>query len=99
LGSATINGTAQVKIRGTLKQAAPAGTVKFAPMKLDTFPIVEYVSNGNLVTTAVGSIEGISVDVESTALNVVRTDTTGNTTISAGSNGVSVVTLGLTSTQ
>jgi len=99
IGSAYINGAATVKIRGALKQTAPAGTINLATLNLGSFDRIEYVSNGYQVTTAVGSIESINVEVEDSELNVVRTDGIGSTTLAAGSNNVEVMSLNLTSNQ
>jgi len=68
---------------GTLKQTAPQGQIKVAALQLTSFANPEYVSNGNPVMSAIGSIEGINVTVEGTQLNVVRTDGQGNQTIAA----------------
>ena len=99
LGTATVNGTVQVKVRGTLKDTAPAGTIKVGPLALGAFNLVEYVSNGNTVASAIGTIEGVNVSVESSVLNVTRTDGLGNQTISEGSNGLTVLKLNLSSNQ
>lgn len=99
LGTATINGTVAVKMWATLKQTATAGSVKFGSLQLGSFARAEYVSNGNQVTTAVGSIEGVNVTVESSVLNVTRTDGKGNTTIAKGTSDYTVLKMSLTSNQ
>ena len=102
LGTATINGSANVKVWGTLKDTAPATVIKLASLNLASFTLnglVEYVSNGNSVTSAVGSIEGISVSVEDSTLNVTRTDGLGNQTVAGGSTAFSVLKLNMSSNQ
>jgi len=98
LGSATINGTVPVRMYGTLKTTAPAGSIKFDSLRLDSFELIEY-SNGNAVTTAVGSIEGINLTVESSTLNVTRTDGKGSQIIAKGTSDFTVLKMGLTSNQ
>jgi hypothetical protein len=98
-GTASINGTVQVKVRGALKQTAPAGNIQLGSLTLSSFDRVEYASNGYQVTTAVGSIQGISVDVEASELNVVRTDGIGNTVVAEGSNDITLLAYNLTSSQ
>lgn len=102
LGTATINGSANVKVWGTLKDTAPATVIKLASLNLASFTSngsAEYVSNGNDVTSAVGSIEGISVSVEDSTLNVTRTDGLGNQTVAGGSTAFSVLKLNMSSNQ
>jgi len=99
IGSAFVNGSANVKVRGTLRQTALPGTIKLGTLNLGSFIRIEYVSNGYQVQTAVGSIEGINVDVEASELNVVQTDTIGDTTIAQGSQQVTLIGMDLTSSQ
>ena len=100
LGSATVNGTAQVRMYATLKDTAPSANVKFDDLKLLSFNVKTYAANGNNVTiSGVGSIGGIQVTAQTATLNVTRTDALGNTAISAGSNGLTVYGLRLSSTQ
>lgn len=99
LGTATVNGTVQVKVRGTLKDTAPQQTIKVGPLQLTSFNLAEYVSNGNTVASAIGTIEGVNVSVESSTLNVVRTDGLGNQTIAEGSQNLTVLKLTLSSNQ
>lgn len=98
LGAATINGTAQVKLYGKLKDTASA-TAKFNDLKLSSFRLAEYVSNGYTVATAIGAVAGISVTAQTPVLNVTRTDALGNTNMAAGSSNVKVYGLRLSSTQ
>jgi len=98
-GTASINGSVQVKVRGTLKQTAPVGNIQLGSLTLSSFGRIEYASNGYQVLTAVGSIQGISVDVEASELNVVRTDGIGDTVIAEGSTDVTLVSYNLTSSQ
>lgn len=99
LGTATVNGTVPVKMWATLKQTAPTGSIKFGSLQLSNFALAEYVSNGNTVATAVGSIEGINVTVDSTNLNLTRTDGKGNSVVAAGTTDFTVVKFNATSTQ
>lgn len=99
LGTATVNGTVPVKMWATLKQTAPTGSIKFGSLQLGNFALAEYVSNGNTVATAVGSIEGINVTVDSTNLNLTRTDGKGNSVVAAGTTDFTVVKFNATSTQ
>jgi len=98
-GTATINGTVNVQVRGTLKTTAPAGSYKFQPLQLSSFDLAEYTSNGNNVASAIGSIEGVNVTVEDTTLNVTRIDGLGNQTVAQGTNGLTVMKLNLSSNQ
>jgi len=98
LGAATINGTANVKLYGKLKDTA-AATVKFNDLKLSSFRLAEYVSNGYSVDTAIGAVAGISVTAQTPVLNVTRTDALGDSNIAAGSSNVKVYGLRLSSTQ
>ena len=101
LGSATINGTAPVRMYATLKDTAPnAANIKFNDLKLSSFNLATYVSNGNTVNTSwIGSIAGIQVTSQAATLNVTRTDGLGATPIAAGANGLTVYGLRLSSTQ
>jgi hypothetical protein len=100
LGTATINGTAQVKMYATLKDTAGNRYVKFNDLKLSSFTTKTYTANGNDVTTSgVGSIAGIQVTAQAATLNVTKTDGLGNTNLAAGSTAVTVYGLRLTSTQ
>ncbi len=100
LGSATVNGTAQVRMYGTLRDTAGSSNIKFNDLRLSDFNTKTYVANGNNVTiSGVGSIAGIQVTSQAATLNVTRTDGLGNTAISAGSNGVTVYGLKLSSDQ
>lgn len=101
LGTSTVNGTVQVKVRGTLKDTAPVGTIKVGPLSLSSFPLPlpEYVSNGNTVASAIGTIEGVNVSVEASVLNVTRTDGLGNQTIAEGTDNLTVMKLNLSSNQ
>lgn len=97
-GAANINGKVNVELYGTLRNGA-AGTVKFGPMNIDSLKDVEYVSNGIPVVTSVGSIAGISVTIQSTLLNVTRVDGLGDTTVSAGTDNVTLYKIKLSSNQ
>ena len=99
LGTATVNGTVAVRMFATLKQTALAGNIKFAPLQLSSFRRAEYVSNGNQVTTAINSIEGVNVTVEDSTLNVTRTDGKGNSVVAAGTNDFTVLKMALASSQ
>jgi hypothetical protein len=99
LGTATVNGTVAVKMWATLKQTAPAGSIKFGPLSLTSFARREYVSNGNAVATAVGSIEAINVTVESSVLNLTRTDGKGDSVVAAGTSDFTALKINATSTQ
>jgi hypothetical protein len=99
LGTATVDGTVQVKVRGTLKDNAVADVLRLNALQLSSFGLAEYVSNGNTVSTAVGSIEGVNVSIEASQLNVTRTDALGNQTIAAWLNGFTVMKLTLSSNQ
>ncbi len=99
LGSATVNGTATVKMYGKLKDTSPARTIKYQDLQLSSFRIKEYVSNGYTVATSIGSIVWVSVAAQTATLNVTRTDALGDTTVAAWSNGLTVYGLRLSSTQ
>jgi hypothetical protein len=97
-GTANINGKVNVELYGTLKNTA-SGTVKFDELKLNSLGNPEYVSNGITVGTAVGSIAGISVNIQSTPLNVTRVDGLGDTTVAAGTDNVTLYKIKLSSNQ
>ena len=100
LGSATVNGTVAVQMYGTLKSTAPAATVKFGDMRLESFiGTNQYISNSNTVTSSIGSIPGVSVTVQGSALNVSKVDGLGDQTISQGMNGVTLYGITLSSNQ
>ncbi|EKE29137.1 MAG: hypothetical protein ACD_2C00221G0019, partial [uncultured bacterium (gcode 4)] len=92
-GSVTVSGTAQVKIYGTLKSTTnmPDTTIKLDDLRLSSFiGVNQYTANQNTLSSAVGSIPGISVSVANTALNVTRNDGLGATSLAAGSKVVTV---------
>ncbi len=99
LGSATVNGTATVKMYAKLKDTAPARTIKFQDLVLSSFRVKEYVSNGYTVSTSIGNIAGVSVTSQASSLVVTRNDALGDTTIAAGTNGVTVYGVSLSSPQ
>ncbi|MEI6672486.1 MAG: S-layer homology domain-containing protein [bacterium] len=98
-GSATVNSTASVKLYGKLRDTAPAGILKFNDMNLASFTTKEYVSNQNAVTSYVGSIAGITVTVQGSALNITKSDALGDQSIAQGANGLLVYGVKLSSTQ
>jgi hypothetical protein len=97
-GTANINGKVNVELYGTLKNTA-SGTVKFNALELSSLGNPEYVSNGITVGTAVGSIAGISVNIQDTPLNVTRVDGLGDTTVAAGTDNVTLYKIKLSSNQ
>jgi len=64
-GQATVNGTVPFSIYGDIKDDAPALKVSFNvdAINLEDFNTKEYVSNGNTVTSAIGSIGGKVITV------------------------------------
>ncbi|MDD5377085.1 MAG: S-layer homology domain-containing protein [Candidatus Gracilibacteria bacterium] len=98
LGSATVNGTATVKMYTKLRDSA-TGTIKIDTLKIDKFGTKEYVSNQNTVNSAIGSIDGINITIGASTLNVTRTDGLGTTNLSSGSKGVTVLGARFSSTQ
>lgn len=96
--SVTVDGTANVQLYGTLRTNA-AGTIKFAPLDLNSFTVKEYVSNGITVNTAVGSIAGITVAIQNTPLYITRIDGLGDTAVSAGTDNVTLYEVKLSSNQ
>ncbi|EKE29673.1 MAG: hypothetical protein ACD_2C00125G0001 [uncultured bacterium (gcode 4)] len=101
-GTTTISGTAQVKLYGTLKSTTnmPDATIKFGDLTLASFTGTnQYTANQNNVTSAVGSIPGISVSVANTSLNVTRNDGLGDTSLAAGSKSVVLYGVQLSSTR
>lgn len=99
LGLATVTGTANVKMYAKLRDNAPAGTVKFADLRLESFQKAEYVSNQNDVTSSVGTISAVTVSVDSTTLSVTRVDGLGNTKVAVGSKAVTVYGINVAVTQ
>ena len=98
-GTTTINGSASVKMYATLKDTA-TGSVEFSSLTLNSFKNPEYVSNGVTVSSYIGSIAGIHVDIEDTALNITRTDGLwGTSTISAWAQDVTLYQAKLTSNK
>ncbi|NOZ44933.1 MAG: hypothetical protein GXP45_07490, partial [bacterium] len=98
-GTAFVDGTVNVKVYATLKDSAPNATVKFNPMTLNVFGHTEYVSNGYAVSSAVGSIAGISVESLTSTLNVTKIDGLGDTTIAPGTTDETIYGLRLSSNQ
>ena len=98
LGSATVSGTAAVKMYVKLKDGA-TGTIKVDSLNIGKFALKEYTSNQNTVGSAIGSIDGINITVGASTLNVSRTDGLGPTQIASGSKGVTVFGARFSSTQ
>ncbi len=98
LGTATVSGTAQVRAYVKLKDGA-TGTIKLDSLSLAKFTTKEYTVNQNTVSSAIGSIDGITVTVGVSTLNVTRTDGLGTTTLASGSKGVTVYGARFSSTQ
>ena len=88
-----------MKIWGTLKDGALAGTIRVGPLSLASFASAEYVSNGYDVPSSVGTIEGVNVTVKNSTLNVTRTDGKGDQAVAAGTNDFTVLKLNLSSSQ
>ena len=100
-GTVTVDGKVDLVMYGKLKDNAPGNTsIKFNAINLGSFDTREY-DNGNTVATSVGlgSIDGVNVSVNATALNVVRTDGLGSTTIAAGTKDYTVYRANMTVTQ
>ena len=97
-GSTTVDGTATVKLYGTMKNTA-AWTVKFSPLQLASFATAEYVSNGVAVNAAVWNIAANTIDIANTTLNVTRTDGLWGTTLAAWSTDVTLYEVKLSATQ
>lgn len=98
LGTATINGTVPVKMYTKLRNDA-TGTVKFNDLNLAAFTTKQYVSNQNNIQSAIGSIPGVTVTINSSSLNLTRTDGLGDTSIPSGVNGQLVYGAKFSSTQ
>lgn len=99
LGTATINGTVDVRMYTKLKDLA-TGTIKVDSLSLaKVITRKEYLSNQNTVTSAIGSIEGVTVTIGASTLNVSRTDGLGTTNLASGTKGVTVYGARFSSTQ
>ena len=74
-GSATINGTVKVAVYADVKDTAIAGTIKFAnPINLTTFSGAnEYNADGSTITSAIGSISPITVNLVGASLQMANT--------------------------
>lgn len=85
-GSVSINGTADVELTADIKSTAPAGSLRFGPLSLSSFDTKEYQNNQNTISgsASVGSIDGATVTVVSSKLNVTRTDGISSKTIVNG---------------
>jgi hypothetical protein len=81
-----------------LKNGA-AGTIKFNDLNLNSFTTKQYVANQNNITSAIGSIGGVTVTVNASTLNVTRTDGLGATSIPTGTKGQIVYGAKFSSTQ
>lgn len=99
LGLATVNSSAQVKVYAKLRDTAPQSTFKFDDLRLTSFDKVEYVSNQNTVSSAVGTVSAVTVSVDSTGLSVTRVDGLGDTKAAVGSKAVTVNGLNLVVNQ
>ncbi|MCX6824413.1 MAG: hypothetical protein NT085_04800 [candidate division SR1 bacterium] len=89
-GTVTVDGKSNLLMYGKLKDDAPATSVKFTSINLSAFPTAEYNNGNTAVGVGLGSIDGVTVSVNATSLNVVRTDGLGSTTIAAGTKGYTV---------
>jgi hypothetical protein len=99
LGTATVNGTVPVRAYVKLRDTA-AGTVKLGTLDINSVVTrKEYVANQNAVTSAIGSIEGRTITIGASTLNVTRTDGLGTTPLAAGAKGVTVYAARFSSTQ
>lgn len=99
LGTATVNGTAAVKVYTKLKDQS-TGTIKLSSLGFSSvLTRFEYVANQNAVTSAIGTIQGVTVTVGSSTLNVSRTDGLGTTQLASGTKGVTVYGARFSSTQ
>ena len=98
LGTATVSGTAQVRAYVKLKDGA-TGTIKLDSLSISKITTKEYTVNQNTVSSAIGSIDGVTVTVGASTLNVSRTDGLGATTLASGSKGVTVYGAKFSSTQ
>lgn len=98
LGTATVSGTAPVRMYVKLKDGA-TGTIKVDSLNIGKFTLKEYAINQNTVTSAIGSIDGVTVTVGASTLNVSRTDGLGTTSLASGSKGVTVYGARFSSTQ
>jgi hypothetical protein len=98
-GSVTVNGTAAVKVYGTLKDTAPVATIKLGDLGLSAFSRKEYVSNSNTVSSSIGSIAGVSITVQNSTLNITKSDALGSQYIAAGASDLLVYGLTLSSDQ
>jgi len=99
LGTATVSGTVPVRAYVKLKDAA-AGTVKLGSFGYSSVATrFEYAVNQNAVSSAIGSIEGVTITIGASTLNVSRTDGLGATTLASGTKGVTVYGARFSSTQ
>lgn len=98
LGTATVSGTVPVRAYVKLKDGA-TGTIKLDSLGISKFTRKEYAVNQNTVSSAIGSIDGITVTVGASTLNVSRTDGLGATNLASGSKGVTVYGARFSSTQ
>ncbi|MDP2104012.1 MAG: S-layer homology domain-containing protein, partial [Candidatus Gracilibacteria bacterium] len=98
LGTATVSGTAPVRMYVKLKDGA-TGTIKVDSLNIGKFTLKEYAINQNTVTSAIGSIDGVTVTVGASTLNVSRTDGLGTTSLASGTKGVTVYGARFSSTQ
>ena len=98
-GTATVNGTASVKVYTKLKDQAE-GTIKLGSLGFSSVTTrFEYVANQNQVTSAIGTIQGVTITVGASTLNVSRTDGLGTTQLASGTKGVTVYGARFSSTQ
>lgn len=74
-GSVTINGTMPVSVYADIKDTAAAGTIKFTnTISLNTFAGPnEYNSNGQTVSSSIGSLSPISINIVGASLNMTNT--------------------------
>ena len=98
LGTATVSGTVPVRAYAKLKDQA-TGTIKLASLAIGNFTRKEYAVNQNTVSSAIGSIDGVTITVGASTLNLSRTDGLGPTNLASGSKGVTVYGARFTSTQ
>lgn len=75
-----------LEILGNVRSTVPgAATFRIGTIGSSNFAIKEYITNGNVVNSFIGTIQGIATTVDQTSATVTRYDGQGNSSIVRGS--------------
>lgn len=97
-GAVTINGTVPFVVYADIKDTAPATTIKFtSTVNLAAFKGTNEYGNGETITSSVGSLSPITINVTSASLQLSNT-TTSLKTVQRGDKGITMASLEFSTT-